>query len=113
VLEEVDREAALADEQLRGGDVDRARALERADGVDPAGGGVAERERERAHDSQAVRDPDHRARLLGHEVGARRLEREDLDPLPWPWPVERRAVQEGAAAALAPPLLPRPVVPDV
>ena len=67
VVGQVDREAELADEQLRGGDVDRARRLERADGVDAAGGEVAERERERAHDPQAVGEADHRGGLLGDE----------------------------------------------
>ena len=55
-LGEVDREALLAHEQLGGGDVDRARALQRDDPVDAPGGEVAERDRERAHHPQPVRD---------------------------------------------------------
>src|SRR5207244_4052815 len=68
-LREVDREAALADEQLRGGYVDRAGALERTDSVDAPGREMAERTRERAHDPQAVSDTDHLRRPLGTRGG--------------------------------------------
>src|SRR5581483_3045164 len=74
-VRELDRVPALADEQLRGGDVDRPGGLERADRVDPAVGELAERDRERAEDPQAVDDPDERRRVARHEIGARRLER--------------------------------------
>ena len=76
-----DREPALAHEQLPGGDVDRAVRLQRADGVEAAGGEVAERERERAHDPEAVRDAVERRRLAPRPRGQRRLEREQLDPV--------------------------------
>jgi len=42
----IDPEPPLPDQELRGRDVDRARALEGADGVDAPCGEVAERERE-------------------------------------------------------------------
>ena len=86
-----------------GRDVDRARGLERADRVDAAGGEVAERERERAHDPQAVREPDHRRRPLARPSGRRRLEREDLDRLlrPHRARAERRSgTRPGRASAV-------------
>src|SRR5690242_9505672 len=46
-VEQIDRETELAAEELGCGDVDRARRLERAHGVDAAGREVAEREGER------------------------------------------------------------------
>ena len=90
-----------------------ARRLQRADGVDAARGEVAQRQRERAHDPQPVRDADHRGGALGDEVGARRLEGEDLDRLVRAGPVQRPAVQERAAAALGRPLLAGAEVVDV
>src|SRR5207237_2506137 len=78
-LDELDREAALADEELRSRDVDRARRLERADAVEPAVGEVAEGERERAHDPQAIREPDDARGVLGDGRGERRLEGKRLD----------------------------------
>ena len=54
VVDQLDREAALADDQLRGGEVDRARRLQADDRVGAAGGEVAVRERLRAHDAHAV-----------------------------------------------------------
>ena len=62
-VEEIDRKPNLAAEQLPGRDVDRARGLERADRVDAAGGEMAERERERAHDAQAVGELGDRRRV--------------------------------------------------
>ena len=82
VLEEVDRTAPLADEELRGRDVDRACGLETADGVDTAGGEMAERERERAHDAHPVGDTAQSRDDGGDRVGRRSLQREDLDGLP-------------------------------
>ena len=55
ILEQLDRVAALAHEQLGCGDVDRARGLERADPVDASGRQVAERQRERSHHPQRAR----------------------------------------------------------
>ena len=52
-----DRHAALSDEELGSGDVDRPRRLERADRVDAAGREVAERQCERAHHAEALRYP--------------------------------------------------------
>src|SRR5262245_22110139 len=58
ILEQLDSKAAFADKQLCGGDVDRARRLQRDDAVDPAGGEMAQRQRERAHDPKPPRDAD-------------------------------------------------------
>ena len=113
ILEELDRQAALADEELRCGDVDRPRRLEAADGVDAPGCEVAEGERERAHHAHAVGDAAHSRRRGGDRVGRRALEREDLDPVLRARDVERRAAEEGASAALGDPLLARPEVVDV
>ena len=64
VVGQVDRETLLAHEQLRRCDVDRARRLQRDDAVDAAGGEVAERDRERAHHAQPVRDAVEPRRVL-------------------------------------------------
>jgi len=74
---------------------------------------VAERERERAHDSQAVGDSDHLGGLLGDARGERGLEREDLDLLPRHRRVELLIVQASAAAAHGRPLLAGAEVVDV
>ena len=58
ILEELDREPALADEELRRGDVDRPSRLQAADRIDPSSGEVAERERKRPHHADAMRDPE-------------------------------------------------------
>src|SRR5207249_3414218 len=102
---EIDRETALADEQLRGRDVDRPRRLQRADAVDAAGREVAERERERAHDPEPVRETDDVRRLLRDERRQRRLEREHLDLVLRTLVAERLAVEESAAAARRRPFL--------
>ena len=97
VVEQVDRETDLAAEQLRRGDVDRARRLQRADGVDAAGGEVAERERERAHDPQPVREAGDRRRVARRRATVqRRLEGEDLDRVLRPH--ARRAARRSAYA---------------
>ena len=51
---ERDEPAGLAHDQLPGGDVDRARAAQRHHAVEPAGGDLAERHRDRADRAQAV-----------------------------------------------------------
>ena len=109
----VDREAALADEQLRGGDVDERAALERADGVDAAGRQVAEREREGAHDPQPVSEADDGRGLLGDEtVSVASKERISIRSFgrtpPRAAPFEERPV-----AALGRPFLARAEVVDV
>ena len=106
VLEELDREPALADEQLRRGDVDRPGRLEAADRVDASRGEMAERERERAHHADAMRDRVEPRNRAGDRVGRRPFEREDLDRVLRAGRVERRSVEERAAPALGDPLLP-------
>ena len=54
ILEQLDREPALAHEQLRGGDVHGPRRLQGDDAVDASCGEVAERECERAHHANAA-----------------------------------------------------------
>src|SRR5207248_462037 len=104
-LDELDRQAELADEELRGRNVDRTGRLERAHAVEPAGGEVAEREGERAHDPQAVREPDDVRRVLGDERRQRRLERERLDLVLRLLAAERTTAEERSAPALRRPLL--------
>src|SRR6476659_10088171 len=98
-VEQVDREAQLAAEELRRGDVDRARRLERADGVDTTGGEMAERKGERAHDPQPVGEVGDLRRVPGDERRSRRLEGEDLDLLLRPHRAERLTIQGGALSA--------------
>ena len=74
---------------------------------------VAERERERAHDAQAVRDADDRGRLLGDRRRQRRLEREELDLVLRAHVAEPLPVQPGALAAARRPLLAGAEVVDV
>src|SRR5207244_13151223 len=78
-VEQIDLEAELAAEELRRGNVHRARRLERADRVDATGGEVAERERERTHDPQPVREVGDLGRVPGAARRPCRHEREDLD----------------------------------
>ena len=112
-LRQVDRVAALADEQLGRGDVNRTRRLQRADSVDTAVGEMAERDREGAEDPQPVDHADECRCMAGDEIRARGLEREDLDPVLGRLPVQRRAVQLRAASSLGGPLLPGAEVVDV
>src|ERR1700751_2467180 len=84
LVEGLERAAARAAEERRSGDVDRPRLLEGAAAADAAGGEVAERERERAHDAQPVGDAGEGGGALGDERRQRRLEAEDLDALLWP-----------------------------
>ena len=100
LLEQVDRVAALTHEELRRRDVDRPGRLERAHRVDPAGSEVTERQRERAHHPQALRDAEHRRSLLRDESGRGRLEGEDLDRILRPRARQRPPVQAGAATLL-------------
>ena len=74
---------------------------------------MAERERQRAHDSQAIGEPHQAWRMARDEVGLGRLEREDLDPLLGLHAAERLAVQARALAARSRPFLARPEVVDV
>ena len=74
---------------------------------------MAERERERAHEAEPVRELDHGRRLRGDERGARRLEAEDLDPLLRAHGAERLSVHRRAAAAASDPLLAGAEVVDV
>ena len=108
ILEELDREPALPHEQLGRGDVDRARRLEAADGVDAPGRKVAERQRERAHHAEPLRNPHHRRRQLGDRGGRRSLEGEDLDRAPSGQASSSgRTVEQRARAPLGDPLLAR------
>src|SRR5207302_82363 len=75
------RKPAFPDEQLRGRDVDRPRALERADGVDPACGEMAEGERQRSHHAQAARNADDIGDLGCDRPRGRAFEGENLDRL--------------------------------
>ena len=74
---------------------------------------MAERQRERAHDPQAVGDPRHVRCVLCNERRQRRLEREDLDPVLRPLPAERLAAEERALASPRRPLLAGAEVVDV
>jgi hypothetical protein len=60
---------------------------------------LAERQRERAHDPQSVREAVDLRDVTCDQIGARRLEREDLDLVLRPHAAERCAVQRRAAAA--------------
>ena len=108
----VDREPDLAAEELRRSDVDRARRFERADGVDAAGGEMAERERERPHDADAVCDAGERRRLVRDLGCQRRLEGEDLDPLLRAIRAEPHAAEERAAATSRRPSPSAPEAPE-
>src|SRR5581483_4357785 len=79
IVEQLERETALATEELRCGDIDGASLLERADPVDTAGCEMAERERERPHDAEPVREAGERGGTLRDERRQRRFEAEDLD----------------------------------
>src|SRR4029078_2610224 len=98
-----DRVAALADEELCGCDVDRPGALQGANAVDTAVGEMAERKCERAEDAQAVHQADEGWCVLRDQVGARRLEREQLDLVLRRVTVERRAGHFRAGAAFSRP----------
>src|ERR1700746_4030638 len=113
VVEELEREADLAAEELRSGDVDRPRLLEGADAVDAARGEVAERECEGAHDTQPVGDAGEGGGALGDERRQRRLEAEDLDALLRPHRPKGLAVEPRALAAAGRPLLAGAEVVDV
>ncbi len=81
------------------------RRLEGDDRVHSSGGQVAEGERQRAHHAGANGEADQAGDLFGDEIGPRRLEGQDLDPLLRARPVERTPVQERALAAPRNPLL--------
>ena len=66
---------------------------------------VAERERGRAHDPQAVREAGDLRRVGRDEIRARRLHHEDLDLVLRPHRAERLAVEARAFAARGRPLL--------
>jgi hypothetical protein len=74
---------------------------------------VAERERERAHDPQAVREPREGDRLVGHRARDSRFDREQLDVLLRTHCAETLLPEPGASVAHPSPLLARPEVVDV
>ena len=113
ILEQLDREPALADEQLRGGDVDGPRGLQGDDAVDPSGGEVAQRQCERPHHANAAGEIEHRADAIDDDRRRRSLEGQDLDRVLRTQGAEPHAVQERAFTALGRPLLARPEVVDV
>ena len=113
ILEQLDREATLAHEQLRSGDVDRACGLQGDDAVDAACSEVAERQGERAHHAHATGEVEHRADAIGDDRSGRALEGEDLDGLLRSECPELCAVEECAPTALGGPLLARSEVVDV
>ena len=73
---------------------------------------MAERERERAHDPQPVREVDDRTCLLRDKRGLRGLEDEDLDLVLRPLAVEQVPVEVRTASARRRPLLLGPEVVD-
>ncbi len=112
IVGQVDRQPALADEQLGRSDVDRARVLQRDDAVDPPCGEMAERDRQGAHHPQAMGESVEARRILGDVRRRGRLEGEDLE-LVLRQLRQRAAVQKGAAASRRSPFLARPEVEDV
>ena len=81
--------------------------------VDAAGGEMAERERERAHHAQPVRELGDLRRVARDQRRARRLQAEDVDHVLGPDCAEPLAVQPGAFAAAREPLLAGAEVEDV
>src|SRR5207253_1125141 len=104
-VEQVDSKPQLATKELSSGNVDRARRLEGANGIDATGCEVAEREGERAHDPQAMREIRDLRRIARDERRAGGLEGEDLDLVLRPLRAERLAVQPRAFATPRRPLL--------
>ena len=111
---EGDEPAALADDQLRRRDVDRAAALQRRHPVEPRGRDLAERHRHRAQRPHAVRAV---GELVGDVADPARVGRLHADQLQPPARaplrhagVEPLAVEERAAPAVRHPLLARPEV---
>ena len=109
----VDGKAAFRDEELRGRDVHASRRFQRAHRIHAARGEMAERERERAHDPGAGREPDHVSHLAGDRVRARCLEGEDLHVFLRPGTGQGPVVEEGSFAATRYPFLARAVIEDV
>src|SRR5215216_2821983 len=112
-VREADVEPALPDDELSSCDVYRAGTSEGADGVEPSGGELAERECKRAGDPVAERVVRKRHGLLGNGLRERRLEREDLDPVLGPYVPHGPTVEPGAPALRRRPLLARSEVVEV
>ena len=76
---ERDEAAGLAHDQLRRGDVDRARAAQRDHAVEPPAGDLAERHRDRADRAQPVRARRERVGRVAHPARVGGLDPEQLE----------------------------------
>ena len=115
---ERDEPAALADDELRGRGVDRARLPQRGHPVDAGQGDLAERDGDRPHRPHAVDVLDEVVHPLGDPARVGGLDRHELELAVVVVARRRRigqrlAVEQDARAALRDPLLVGPEVEDV
>ncbi|MCO5326272.1 MAG: hypothetical protein M9964_04340 [Solirubrobacterales bacterium] len=96
---ELDRPAGLAENELRGGDVDGAAAAHREHRVEASGGDVGGGDRERADDAQPVRLALQRRDAAQHPAGIGRLDADHLEPLLGEIDAKPSVVHPGALAA--------------